>query len=76
MIPSVLQELKEGRFRQRKTKYYFPHCVRYSYLTESNQVINVTLAFNLGWLTLVNGKKVSWFFGWRIRRAIKKASKK
>lgn len=75
MIPSVLQELKEGRYEfiredlDENDAYY-----ERVYQTESGWWVTVISDFPKR--VRINGKTVRWFFGWRIRRALKKASKK
>jgi hypothetical protein len=62
MIPSVLDELKEGKYEQTAQIGYI--CF---YETESGWRI-VDKPFNR---ILVNAKKVSWLLSWRIRKELK-----
>lgn len=74
MIPSLLDELKGGRFYV--DSVIFGHNYRESdYITESLWKVEVIKNGRSRPEVKVNGKKVSWLFGWKIRRAIKKGMK-
>lgn len=72
MIPSLLDELKEGRFKL-LSAVFNDFASFYHYKTESGWKVDITESMHT--LIYVNGKKVSWFLGWKIRRAIKKGMK-
>lgn len=76
MIPSVLQELKENRFKL--IRYQADEYGLYlTYKTESNWIIELSnMHFPLLSTVYINSQKVGWIYGWRIRRAINKGMKR
>ena len=70
---SLLDELKQGKFKYDGGASY-PHLFAEFYLTDSGTEVLVEYTL-IGYVVEVNHVETTKFYGWRIRRAIKKGAR-
>lgn len=70
---TLLEELKQGKFKYDRHASY-PHLFADFYTTDSGTKIIVKFTLT-GTIVEINNVETTKFYGWRIRRAIKKGGK-